>query len=628
MSAPVVHPLRHGPIVHGDGTVAFRVWAPRAATVEVVRGPDRVGLDPTGDGWFVARLDGRAGDRYAFSLDGGDPRPDPASLHQPEGVHAPSALVDRDFDWSDDERRWQPMPLASAVIYELHVGTFTDPGTFEAASAHLADLAALGVTHVEVMPVAAFNGPRGWGYDGVCWYAVHEAYGGPTAFATFVDACHRHGLAVILDVVYNHFGPSGSYHAEFGPYLTDRHTTPWGPAINLDDEGADEVRAFIVDNACMWLADFHVDGLRLDAVHALVDGSAVHILERLSATVGRLAEQVGRPLALIAESERQDPRTVAPRVVGGRGLTAQWLDDLHHSLHVAVTHERDGYYADYTGLPDLATAWTDGFVFGGRRSRVRDRTVGAPLPDHVSSRHFVACIQNHDQIGNRAVGDRLTTIADPQRVRFAIALLCLSPTVPMLFMGEEYGETRPFRFFTSHPEDWLAKAVRRGRREEFAAFADFAGMQVPDPQAVETFDASILERSAAAAPDGEARRRLWTDLLALRRTVPALATGDRRLVRPLHVTSTHLAIERDGPDAAPPVIVVAGADGRRTTITVPVDGAWNAMWSSAAAGYGGSGSPVEVDTDSHGVMCTVPSWTVALLTPAGALPSRRDRPDA
>ena len=616
MSDLRVHPLRHGPVVHDDGTVTFRVWAPRADQVEVVLDGRRAALTAGGDGWFAGRLPAPTDRRYAFRLDGGDPRPDPASQRQPDGVHASSAIVDRAFDWSDAENNWQPTPLANAVVYELHVGTFTDAGTFDAATRHLADLADVGITHVEVMPVAAFNGASGWGYDGVCWYAVHEAYGGPAAFAAFVDACHRHGLAVLLDVVYNHFGPSGSYHAEFGPYLTEAHSTPWGSAINLDEAGADAVRAFIVDNARMWLADFHVDGLRLDAVHALHDGSAIHILEQLSASVDRLAEQVGRPLALIAESDLQDPRTVAPRAAGGRGLDAQWLDDLHHALHVTATDEHDGYYADYAGLPDVATAWTDAFVYGGRWSAVRQRTVGSRLPDDVSGRRFVACVQNHDQIGNRALGDRLTTLVDADRIRFAVALLCLSPTVPMLFMGEEYGETRPFLYFSSHPENRLAGAVRTGRREEFAAFAAFSRTEVPDPQAAETFAASTLDRDAAATPDGEARLRLWTDLLALRRTVPALATGDRRLVRALHVTPTQLVVERVGPDGAAAVVVVANADGRAATITLPTAGDRAVRWSSAAASYGGPGTPVTVAPDDDVVACTVPSWSVALLTPA------------
>ncbi|HSK97647.1 MAG TPA: malto-oligosyltrehalose trehalohydrolase, partial [Euzebyales bacterium] len=517
------YPIRHGPVTHGDGTVTFRVWAPYAQQVELIR-PDHAPrqLTASGRGWFAGRVSAAPGDRYGFRLDGGQTRPDPASLHQPDGVHGLSAVVDRAaLPWSPAEQLWQPTPLSSAVIYELHVGAFTPDGTFVAAEQHLAAVRDLGVTHVEVMPVAAFNGARGWGYDGVCWYAVHEPYGGPEAFAPFIDACHRAGLAVILDVVYNHFGPSGSYHHEFGPYVTNRHITPWGPAINFDDAGADAVRAFVVDNALMWLADFHVDGLRLDAVHALHDGSATPILVELSAAVDRLSEQVGRPLALIAESDRQDPRTVLPRAAGGAGLTAQWLDDLHHAIHVTVTGERDGYYADYTGLPDVAGAYVRGFVYDGRWSEYRQRTVGAPLPPTVSGRRFVACTQNHDQIGNRARGRRLTVLTDEDRLRFAIGLLCLAPTVPMLFMGEEYGATTPFLFFSSHPEPELAVAVREGRREEFAAFTAFDRDEIPDPQAMETFAASVLDRTGDASPTGLARRRLWTDALHLRWSTPA-----------------------------------------------------------------------------------------------------------
>lgn len=626
-------PPRHGPLVHDDGSVTFRVWAPYADRVAVLLDDDRrQHLHAKTHGWFARRIDAVAPDvQYAFSLDDGPPRPDPASRRQPDGVHGPSALAHRSaFSWSAGERSWQPVPLASAVIYEMHVGTFTADGTFAAAQEHLAALKEIGVTHVEVMPVAAFNGPRGWGYDGVSWYAVHEPYGGPTAFAAFVDACHRTGLAVILDVVYNHFGPSGSYHTEFGPYLTDRHATPWGTAINLDAVGADAVRAFIVDNALMWLADFHVDGLRLDAVHALHDTSATHILAELSGAVDGLAEQVGRHLTLIAESDLQDPAMVTPRAAGGRGLAGQWLDDLHHALHVAVTGEDDGYYTDYAGLPDVATAWTDAFVFGGRWSEYRGRTVGAPLPADVSGRQFVACIQNHDQIGNRARGDRLTTLVPADRVRFAIALLCLSPTVPMLFMGEEYGETRPFLFFTSHPEQWLADAVRTGRREEFAAFSAFDAADVPDPQAYETYAASVLDRSTTATEAGAARRRLWTDLLRLRRTVPALTTGDRRLVTPHTVTTAQFVVCRDDPAGLTPVIVVANAQDGTGSVEVPAARDWRVLWSSADSVYGGSdeevtlqardSAPPTLDERGGGIGCTIPPWTVALLsvaTPTG-----------
>jgi maltooligosyltrehalose trehalohydrolase len=609
------YPIRHGPVTHGDGTVTFRVWAPYARRVDLVHQDhpaDR--LTATGRGWFAVRVEAASGDRYGFRIDGGKPRPDPASLRQPDGVHQLSSVVDRAaFEWTADERRWQPTPLSSAVIYELHVGTFTSEGTFEAAEQHLAAVRDLGVTHVEVMPVAAFNGPRGWGYDGVSWYAVHEPYGGPEAFARFVDACHRTGLAVILDVVYNHFGPSGSYHHEFGPYVTDRHITPWGAAINFDDGGADAVRAFVVDNALMWLADFHVDGLRLDAVHALHDGSATPILVELSAAVEHLSEQVGRPLVLVAESDRQDPGTVLPRAAGGSGMTAQWLDDLHHALHVTVTGEQDGYYADYTGLPDVAGAYVRGFVYDGRWSEHRQRTVGAPLPATVSGRRFVACAQNHDQVGNRARGRRLTVLADDDRLRLAIGLLCLAPTVPMLFMGEEYGATTPFLFFSSHPEAELAVAVREGRREEFATFAAFDRDEVPDPQALETFAASVLDRTDAMSPAGLARRRLWTDALHLRRTIPALATGNRTLVRELAVRPQQIAVLRDDPAGAAPVVVVANACDDAAALTLDVAGAWWAIWSSTATEYGGPGTVVACVSAATGLRCELPPWCVAVL---------------
>ncbi len=625
-SGPGIHPLRHGPLLFDDGTVEFRVWAPDADSVELLLHDEGFDagtadavrherLDALPRGWWSVRVAADPGVRYAFRLDGGDPRPDPASLRQPDGVHAPSALIERgDFGWSSEEAGWRPTPLSSAVVYELHVGTFTPEGTFAAAQAHLGDLAAIGVTHVEVMPVAAFNGERGWGYDGVATYAVHEPYGGPRAFADFVDACHRHGIAVVLDVVYNHFGPSGSYHREFGPYLTDMHRTPWGPAINFDQAGADAVRAFVVDNALMWLSDFHVDGLRLDAVDALHDGAAQHILAELSASIDRLSEQVGRQLVLIAESDRQDPGTVLPRAAGGDGMTAQWLDDLHHAIHVTITGEQDGYYADYVGLPDVAAAYVRGFVYDGRWSDARERTVGAPLPETISGRRFVACIQNHDQIGNRARGRRLTVLCEADRVRFAVALLCLAPTVPMLFMGEEYGERNPFLYFSSHPEPELAEAVRTGRRAEFDAFSAFTDIEVPDPQAVSTFEASVLDRATAQTEGGRARTRLWTDVLALRRSLPALATGNRKLVRALVERPHQMAVLRDDPAGFAPVVVVANAQATTTSLLVDIAGEWSCRWACTDAAYGGSGATVAVDVRDGVVQCGMPAWSVAVLT--------------
>jgi maltooligosyltrehalose trehalohydrolase len=599
----------HGPTVHADGTTTFRVWAPLARAVELAIDDRQIPLDPVAPddpdapahGWHRVRTTAAAGARYAYRLDGGPERPDPASRHQPDGVHERSAVVDTStFSWTDHEFR--PTPLPAAVIYELHIGTFTAEGTFAAAVGRLDDLRDLGITHVEVLPVNAFNGDRGWGYDGVGWYAVHEPYGGPTAFAEFVDACHQRGLSVLLDVVYNHQGPSGNYLGEFGPYLTERYATPWGQAPNVDGPGADHMRSYIVDNALMWLDDYHVDGLRLDAVHGIVDISSRHILAELSAATDALAERCGRDLALVAETDRQDPQTVRPRAVGGTGLAGQWVDDLHHAIHTALTGESEGYYVDYDGLTDVAAVYARGYAYDGRWSRFRRRTIGAPLPDDVSSRRLVTCVQNHDQVGNRARGDRLTTLVDPARLRVGIALLCCSPTTPMLFMGDEFGATTPFQFFSGHPEPELDAAVREGRRAEFESFADFAG-EVPDPQDPATMAASRLDWSQAATPEGLARRRLWRDLLALRGE-PGLADGDRSTVEVVDAGPQHLVVIRHG---GPGWVVAANLTADDLTVDVP-GGVGVPRWSSDDHAYGGQGRTVTVhDGSAH-----VPPATLVL----------------
>jgi maltooligosyltrehalose trehalohydrolase len=580
--------------LHADGTTTFALWAPNVKTVTLELGDGRRRqMKPIGGGWLTTRITAGHGEDYTYILDKERIRPDPASRWQPKGVHGPSRLFDpARLLWSSTEAQWRAPRLTSGVVYELHVGTFTPQGTFEAAVEQLDDLVALGITHVEVMPVNAFNGEHGWGYDGVGWYAVHEPYGGPEGFARFVDACHRRGLAVILDVVYNHLGPSGNYLADFGPYLTDRYTTPWGGAVNLDGPGSDPVRAFIIQNALGWFTDFRVDALRLDAVHAVIDTSVTHILAELAEATRNLSARLGRPLELIAESDRNDPQIIRPREVGGSSLDAQWVDDLHHAIHVAVTGEQDGYYADYTGLPDVARAYQHGFVFDGCYSAHRQRTVGAPIPDDVSGHRLVTCIQNHDQVGNRALGDRLTTLADPALVRCAILLLCTAPHVPLLFMGEEYGETRPFQFFTSHPEPELAKAICEGRRAEFAAFGSFTGT-VPDPQDPATRKRSVLDRTTAETETGRARRRLWTDLLHARRTQPALANGRRELVEVAIVTATTLALVRRDP-RAPAVLVAANLDTETASIATP-PGQWTLALSTDDRRYGGErATPIEV----------------------------------
>lgn len=478
-------------------------------------------------GWWVSDRRARAGERYGYVLDGEGPFPDPRSGHQPDGVHGLSAVVDHDaFEWRD--AGWQAPPLSSAVIYELHVGTFTRAGTFDAAIERLPHLVDLGITHVELMPVCEFAGTRGWGYDGVDLYAPHHAYGGPDGLKRFIDACHRRGLAVLIDVVYNHLGPAGNYLGRFGPYFTDRYRTPWGDAMNFDGAGSDEVRRFVCDNAAMWLRDYHVDGLRVDAIHAIVDMSAVHVLEQLATEVDALEVALGRRLVLIAESDLNDPRIVWPRERGGYGFDAQWSDDFHHALHTVLTGERTGYYEDFGTLDQLASALRDGFVYGGIYSRFRDRTHGR-APHGVPGCRFVVSAQNHDQVGNRAQGERLSQLVTPGRLRIAAALLLTAPYVPLLFQGEEWGASTPFLYFTAHDEE-LGRLVSMGRQREFAAFG-WDPADIPDPQAPETFERSRLDWDEPERPGHRDLLDWHRRLIALRRATPSLRDPDREACR-------------------------------------------------------------------------------------------------
>jgi maltooligosyltrehalose trehalohydrolase len=491
----------------------FEIWAPRPRTVELLLDSGRLAMARRDDGWWVADVDGVGhGTRYGFSLDGGPMRPDPRSEHQPDGLAGPSALVDHArFEWHD--AHWAGVDLADAVLYELHVGTFSATGTLDGAIPHLPHLVELGIDAVELLPVAEASGTRGWGYDGVHLFAVHHAYGGPEALKRFVDACHGHGLAVVMDVVYNHLGPVGNHLAELGPYFTDRHVTPWGDAVNLDGPGAAEVRAFVVDNARLWLRDHHCDGLRLDAVHALVDDSPVHILRELREAVGELAEEVGRRLFVVAESDANDRTLVTPVEQGGHGLDAVWSDDWHHAVHVALTGETDGYYVDHVDDVALATALRQAWVLDGGWSHHRGRAHGTS-PAGLPPERFVVCTQNHDQVGNRATGDRSSALVGPARLRVAAALLLTSPFVPMLFQGEEWGATSPFLYFTDHEDPDLATAVRDGRRREFAAFG-WDPSTIPDPQDPLTFERSRLdwaERSASPHRELLAWHRTLIDL--------------------------------------------------------------------------------------------------------------------
>jgi len=501
----------------------FEVWAPYAAELDVQIGSKKYPLNKAGSGWWRAQVEEAGpGTDYMFSVDKGRPVPDPKSAYQPEGIDGPSRLVDHDaFRWSD--RNWQAKPLGSAIVYELHIGTFTPEGKFRSAIEKLDYLADLGVTHIEIMPVNEFSGEWGWGYDGVDLYAPHHAYGVPDDLKALVDACHGKGLAVLLDVVYNHFGPLGNYLARFGPYFTDAYRTPWGSAVNLDHRGSREVRRFFLDNALMWLRDYHFDGLRLDAVHAFVDRSAVHLLESLSTEVDALSSQLGRYLALIAESDLNDPRVVTGRESGGFGIDAQWSDDFHHSLHSILTGERNGYYEDFGPYEQLAKALKRVFVFDGIYSPHRDRLHGRPLIG-LSGHHFLGYSQNHDQIGNRAQGERLSQLIGIGKQKIAAALVLTSPFVPMLFQGEEFGASTPFQYFTHHDDQELGRQVSEGRRNEFKAFG-WKPEDVPDPQDPATFQRSKLKWEETGTEPHASLLRWYKALIALRHASRPLSDG-------------------------------------------------------------------------------------------------------
>jgi maltooligosyltrehalose trehalohydrolase len=526
--------------------VQFEVWAPPADRV-ALRLDDTtypMARDPEHEGWWVVDAPAAEGSRYGFLLGDEDlVRPDPRGRRLPDGPDGLSAVVDpAALGLREPPSR---IPLQEAVLYELHIGTFTPEGTFDAAAARLGHLTALGVTHVELMPVCPFPGRHGWGYDGVAPWAVHEPYGGPAGLARFVDAAHAAGLGVVLDVVHNHLGPSGNHLPAFGPYFTDTHRTPWGAAVNLDAPGSDEVRAYLLGSALAWLRDYRIDGLRLDAVHALADGRALTFLEELAAAVDALAAETGRPLFLIAESDQCDPRTTTPRAAGGLGLHAQWNDDFHHALHAALTGESQAYYADFAVAPlaALAKTMTRVFFHDGTWSAFRGRTHGRPVDRSRSRAHrFLGYTQTHDQVGNRALGDRLSASLSPGLLACAAAVALTGPFVPMLFMGEEWGATTPWQYFTDHPDPLLAEAVRAGRRREFAAHdwqaaevpPAVAGGEIPDPQDPATRDRSRLDW---AEPGREPHARLlawYRTLIALRRAQPDLRDPDLAAVRVTH----------------------------------------------------------------------------------------------
>ncbi|MCK2245050.1 MULTISPECIES: malto-oligosyltrehalose trehalohydrolase [unclassified Crossiella] len=497
----------------------FSVWAPKAGRVRLRLDGGTHELARHDGGWWRP-AEPLSGNDYGYLLDE-DPTvlPDPRSLRQPAGVHELSRVYRHEFAWTDSG--WTGRALPGSVIYELHIGTFTPGRTFDAAIERLDHLVELGVDFVEVMPVNSFDGPHGWGYDGVLWYAAQESYGGPDGFKGFVNACHSKGLGVILDVVYNHLGPSGAYLDRFGPYFAGQ--TIWGPTLNLDGPDSGEVRRYVLDNALSWLRDFHVDGLRLDAVHALSDRRATHLLEELAVEVAALSAHVRRPLTLIAESDLNDARLVTPREAGGYGLHAQWDDDIHHCLHTTLTGERQGYYADFGSLESLARTLREAFFHNGTWSSFRGRTHGRPIDPHRQSGHrFLAYLQNHDQIGNRATGDRLSATLSPGLLACGAALVFTGPYTPMLFMGEEWGARTPWQFFATFPDPKLAEAVRTGRRREFADHG-WAEEEVPDPMSPQTLTQSTVDWSEPETPQHAEILALYRNLIRLRREHPALS---------------------------------------------------------------------------------------------------------
>jgi len=593
--------MRIGPVARPAGGYEFVLWAPNAERVELkIEAPEQrsVAMEPDAAGYRRCVVeDLQPGARYRYELDGEALLPDPASPFQPEGVHGPSEVVDHGaFAWSD--AAFGGIGLGDLILYELHLGTFTAQGDCDAAIERLDDLVELGITGIEIMPVAAFPGRRNWGYDGVGLYAVHERYGGPSALKRLVDAAHARGLAVVLDVVYNHLGPEGNYLGRFAPYFTSRYVTPWGEAVNFDGAESDYVREFFIENALYWMREFHIDALRLDAVHSIFDSSAYPFLSELRDRVAAFAEAAGRPRLLIAESDLNDSRMVRSREVFGHGMDAQWCDDFHHALHAVLTGERDGYYRDYGTAQHLARAFEDGYVYTGQYSAHRGRRHGNSTAG-VAPARFIVSAQNHDQVGNRMLGERFSELLSASQRRVAAAAMLFSPFVPMLFMGEEYGENARFQYFVHHSDPDLIVAVQAGRAEEFAEF--FEHGPAPDPQSEETFERSKLNWELRERPGHRELLAFYRDAIALRRRHPALAadsgtvhqpaqfpwTGPARVSIRLLEHDTVLVLERTRGGAE--AVVVFNLCGERRAITPPASAVGlHVLLASEDIGYGGA----------------------------------------
>jgi len=621
---PWTHGARYNPETE---TTTFRLWAPLAkhARVHVTgRTPaEEHDMQPAGAGyWEVDLANCAPGTRYLLSVDDLEPRPDPASRSQPDGVHKPSAVADTAFPWTD--KNWRSIPLEQYVIYELHIGTFTEAGTFQSAIEQLPRLKELGITAVEVMPIAQFPGKRNWGYDGVYLYAAAESYGGLHGFKQFVNAAHALGLAVVLDVVYNHLGPEGNYLSQFGPYFNENYHTPWGAGLNFDAAWSDGVRDFFIGNATFWMEVCHVDALRLDAVHAIIDASAWPFLRQLSEEVHALGRRLHKRFYVIGENDRNDPAFTEPVNVGGIGADSQWSDDFHHALHAILTGERHGYFEDFGDVSQLAKAYTDGFVYDGIYSAHRKCHHGADSRQQEGWR-FVACSQNHDQVGNRPDGTRMSMTVDLPRLKMAAVALLGSPFIPLLFMGEEFAVKTPFYYFVDHSDPALVEGVRRGRAEEFREF--FATGTPVDPQAESTFLASKIRPDSSA--ESAAITRIYKRLLELRRSVPALGALDKRHTwARAHDARKRLIIRREhGPSKALLFFNFADEEQR---LTMPAEKSrWNIVLHTESPDYlGHCAYEPAVQCDGE-LQLTLPPTSAAILvlnsstSPTGYLSQNR-----
>ncbi len=595
----------------GDGKTRFEVWAPRAARVDVhITSPkDRlVSMEPEARGYHHAVVDNvEPGSRYHYRLNDKE-RPDPASRFQPEGVHGPSQVVDSKFDWHDQS--WSGLLLKDYIIYELHVGTFTPEGTFDAIVPRLDYLKELGITAVELMPVAQFPGSRNWGYDGAAPFAAQNSYGGPEGLKRLVDACHLKNLAVVLDVVYNHLGPEGNYLAEFGAYFTDRYSTPWGPAMNFDGPESDEVRRFFIENALYWVSEFHIDALRLDAVHAILDHSPRPFLLELAEAIHAQAQRLNRRIYLMPESADNDARLFRARELGGFALDAQWNDDFHHCVHALLTGESTGYYQDYDSVDQLAKSFREGFVYSGDYSSFRKRRHGSRSRD-IPAERFIVFSQNHDQVGNRMRGDRLSRLAGFEGAKLAAGVVLLSPFIPLLFMGEEYGETAPFPYFISHTDPELVEAVRKGRREEFRSFTQ--GKEPPDPQAEATFQSAKLDRGLRAKEPHRALFELYKRLIRLRKEIPCLGRLDKDAIEVVGVERKKLLFVRRWSEEDE-VFMFFNFSSSEATFEPPVPNRyWSKLCDSAEEEWRGRGSatPERLDIEKTSTLQISP-WAFVL----------------